>query len=70
MKLDFKHDGYSFITDDTCKLDSETLFLITSQNKRYYDALQDKPEVVFPTDLIDIWGLFSMKVVGVTGTNG
>jgi len=70
LKLDFKHDGYSSITDDTSKLDSETLFLITSQNKRYYDALQDKPEVIFPTDLIDIWGLSSMKVVGVTGTNG
>jgi len=70
LKLDFKHDGYSSITDDTSKLDSETLFLITSQNKRYYDALQDKPEVIFPTDLIDIWALASVKVVGVTGTNG
>jgi len=70
LKLDFKHDGYTSITDDTSKLDSETLFLITSQNKRYYDALQDKPEVIFPTNLIDIWSLPSMKVVGVTGTNG
>ncbi|MCF6244550.1 MAG: UDP-N-acetylmuramoyl-L-alanyl-D-glutamate--2,6-diaminopimelate ligase, partial [Sulfurovum sp.] len=70
MKLKFNHDGFEYLTDDTSKLDEKTLFLITSQNKRYYDVLETKPEVIFPTDLIDIWGLSSIKVVGVTGTNG
>lgn len=70
MKLDFNQDGYRFITDDTSKLDSESIFLITVQNKHYYDALAEKPEVTFPSDLIETWGLSTMKVVGVTGTNG
>ncbi len=70
MKLDFSKDTYKFITDDTAKLEEETLFLITAQNKGYYDALEEKPEIIFPSDLIEIWNLSSMKVVGVTGTNG
>jgi len=70
VKLDFDKDGYRFITDDTSKLDSQTLFLITAQNKHYYDALEEKPEFTFPADLIETWGLSTMKVVGVTGTNG
>lgn len=70
MRLDFDKDGYSFITDDTSRLDSKTIFLITAQNKHYYDALEKKPEVTFPSDLIEFWGLCAMKVVGVTGTNG
>ena len=70
MKLDFNKDGYTFITDDTSKLDSDTLFLITAQNRHYYDALAQKPEITFPSDLIETWGLSTMKVVGVTGTNG
>ena len=70
LKLDFEHNGHSYITDDTSKLDSKTLFLITSQNRHYYDKLEEKPEIIFPIDLIDIWGLGALKVVGVTGTNG
>ncbi len=70
LKLDFSYDGYTYITDDTSKLDNNTLFLITSQNKHYYDKLEKKPEVIFVIDLIDIWELSVMKVVGVTGTNG
>ena len=70
MKLDFNHDGYRYITDDTSELDNDTLFLVTSQNKHYFDTLDVKPNVIFPTDLIEVWALSSMKVVGVTGTNG
>jgi len=70
LKLDFNHDGYRYITDDTSELDNDTLFLVTSQNKHYFDTLDVKPNVIFPTDLIEVWALSSMKVVGVTGTNG
>ena len=70
LKLDFNYEGYTSITDDTSKLDRNTLLLVTSQNKHYYDKLDDKPEILFPSDLIDIWELSTMKVVGVTGTNG
>ena len=70
MKLPFNLEGYAFITDDTHAIDSETLFLKTYQNSRYYEALEDKPDFIDPTRLIALWGLDSMRVVGVTGTNG
>ncbi len=70
MKLDFQKDAYLFLTDDTSKLDENTLFLKTAQNSVYYDKLEVKPETLSVDSLISFWELAKMKVVGVTGTNG
>jgi len=70
VKLAFNEKGYDFITDDTSKLDDNTLFIKTSQNSPYYEKLDPKPECITSEELIAIWGLEKMKVVGVTGTNG
>jgi UDP-N-acetylmuramoyl-L-alanyl-D-glutamate--2,6-diaminopimelate ligase len=70
VKLNFNEKGYAYITDDTSQLDEQTLFIKTAQNSRYYDALEPKPEVIDSKELIALWGLDKMKVVGVTGTNG
>jgi UDP-N-acetylmuramoyl-L-alanyl-D-glutamate--2,6-diaminopimelate ligase len=70
VKLDFQKDGYLFLTDDTSKLDKETLFLKTAQNNQYYEKLDPKPQTLTVDELISFWGLDKMKVVGVTGTNG
>ena len=70
MKLDFQKDGYLFLTDDTSKLDKDTIFLKTAQNSVYYDKLEVKPETLTVEELISFWDLDKMRVVGVTGTNG
>ncbi len=70
MKLGFQKDAYLFLTDDTSKLDKDTLFLKTEQNSLYYDKLEVKPETLSVEELISFWELEKMKVVGVTGTNG
>jgi len=70
VKLTFNEKGFEFITDDTSKLDENTLFLKTAQNSHYYDKLDINPEFIISEELISIWGLEKMKVVGVTGTNG
>jgi UDP-N-acetylmuramoyl-L-alanyl-D-glutamate--2,6-diaminopimelate ligase len=70
LKLDFIKDDYTFITDDTSKLDTKTLFLKTAQNMPYYEKLEVKPKSITPDELIAAWELSDMKVVGVTGTNG
>ena len=70
LKLDFIKDTYTSITDDTTKLDSQTLFLKTAQNSVYFDTFETKPEYITPSELIVFWKLKEMKVVGVTGTNG
>jgi len=66
-----KKDGHTiFLSDNTSDLDSQTLFLKTEQNRQYYEKLDPKPLCMTPKELIALWGLESMKVVGVTGTNG
>jgi len=70
VKLNFNQKGYTYITDDTSQLDEQTLFIKTAQNSRYYDVLEPKPEVIEAKELIALWGLDKMRVVGVTGTNG
>ena len=70
MKIAFEKEGYKYLTDNTSKLDDETLFLKTAQNSFYYEKLDKKTEYITPSELILFWGLEKMKVVGVTGTNG
>jgi len=71
VKLAFdKREGFAFISDDTSALDSETLFLKTEQNKHYFEKLEIEPSYMTPDELITLWNLETMKVVGVTGTNG
>lgn len=70
MKIPFEKEHYHFLTDDTHKTDSQTLFLKTSQNNRYYAMLEEKPPVITPEELMAFWNLDQLKVVGVTGTNG
>ena len=71
MKLNFEEkDGFAFLSDDTNALDEKTLFLLTEQNRHYCQKLENKPMFITPWELISLWGLDQMKVVGVTGTNG
>jgi UDP-N-acetylmuramoyl-L-alanyl-D-glutamate--2,6-diaminopimelate ligase len=70
MRIDYKLDGYSYITDDTSSINEETLFLLTAQNQKYFGKLEVKPSFITPKNLISKWNLISIKAVGVTGTNG
>jgi len=70
VKLPFEQEGYRFLTDDTSVLDAHTLFLKTAQNSAYYEKLGTAPDYITPEELIALWGLDKIKVVGVTGTNG
>ena len=71
MKISFeKKKGYKYICDDTSLLDSTTLFLKTEQNKNYYESMDNKPAFIEPIELMILWEIDTMQVVGVTGTNG
>jgi len=70
VKIALNEKGYLFLGDDTSVLDENTLFLKTAQNSVYYEKLEPKPECITPDELIALWHLEEMKVVGVTGTNG
>ncbi len=70
MKIVFSKEGFGSLTDDTTAITEDTLFLLTAQNRKYYDLLLDKPVHITPEALIAHWELERIKAVGVTGTNG
>ena len=70
MKLEYNIDNYRYITDDTTAIAEDTHFLLTAQNKNYYEKLEHKVSFITPLELIEQWDLGRLKVVGVTGTNG
>ena len=69
MKIDFNLNGFRYLSDNTKEIDKDTLFLLTAQNEKYAKDLDIKNKIT-PKELIKLWELESVKVVGVTGTNG
>ena len=70
MTVAYNLDAYKYLTDDTTAINSETKFLLTAQNRKYFEKLEKKPNSITPLELITKWQLANLKVVGVTGTNG
>ena len=59
-----------YITEDTREVKEGVWFLKTAQNSKYAANLPQNAKIITPKELIKIWGLNSLKVVGITGTNG
>lgn len=70
MKIDYNKEGYRYLTDDTAEIAEGTLFLLTAQNRKYFEQLGEAVPYIQPEQLIQVWELESIKPVGVTGTNG
>lgn len=68
MKYPLK-SGY-FITEDSREATEDTYFLKTAQNSKYIDSLDKNAKIITPDALYKLWGLESVKVIGITGTNG
>ncbi|HHH19077.1 MAG TPA: UDP-N-acetylmuramoyl-L-alanyl-D-glutamate--2,6-diaminopimelate ligase [Campylobacterales bacterium] len=70
MKIQYTQGDYAYLTDDTSELDDSTLFLLTAQNRKYFETLEEEHPFITPPQLIETWTLTQIKAVGVTGTNG
>jgi len=57
------------ITEDTRKIDTNTYFLKTAQNSKYFNSAIGT-KILTPKKLIEFWKLNDLKVIGITGTNG
>ena len=68
--MKFEIENGLFVTEDTREAGADTYFLKTKLNSRYLDSLSSDVKIITPSELIDIWGLKDLKVVGITGTNG
>ena len=63
-------DRFRELTDNTQELRDGSLLLATTQNAPYRQDIGKSYESLTLKELIKLWDLEDMKVVGVTGTNG
>jgi UDP-N-acetylmuramoyl-L-alanyl-D-glutamate--2,6-diaminopimelate ligase len=72
LKYSIKNGDYNYITDDSKECGSECAFLQTEQNSKYLsDAKKNNPIAILNVDqLKKVYDIGSLKVVGLTGTNG
>ena len=70
LDITYRGNTYNYISDNTSDIDDMTLFVKTAQNSKYFDNLDTKLVYITPKELIALWKLSDMQVVGVTGTNG
>lgn len=63
-------EGY--ISDNSAECDKETAFLITPLSVKYLDDAKARGAMTFvaANELKDIFDLSSIKIIGITGTNG
>ncbi|MDD3465898.1 MAG: Mur ligase family protein, partial [Campylobacterales bacterium] len=61
-----------FISDNSSECDSNTAFLITPLSVKYTDDAKNRGVSTFvaANELKDIFDLSSIKIIGITGTNG
>jgi UDP-N-acetylmuramoyl-L-alanyl-D-glutamate--2,6-diaminopimelate ligase len=61
-----------FISDNSSECDADTAFLITPLSVKYLDDAKSKGVTVFvgANELKNIFDLSSIKIIGITGTNG
>lgn len=61
-----------YISDNSAECDSDTAFLITPLSVKYVDDAKAKGVSIFvlANELKDIFDLSSIKIIGLTGTNG
>ncbi len=58
------------ITDNSKESGSDVAFLATVQNSPYHKDIPKNSVIFTPSQLIERFGLDSVKIVGITGTNG
>jgi len=72
LKIQLPDTPYKFVTEDSQECDSETAFVLTSQNEKYLDNAKENGahSVVKAQDIAPLFGVNHIKIIGITGTNG
>lgn len=68
MKLSINN---KIFTDNTNELEKETIFVVSKQNEKFKDiAITGGFEIIESKDLKNYLDMSSIKIIGITGTNG
>jgi UDP-N-acetylmuramoyl-L-alanyl-D-glutamate--2,6-diaminopimelate ligase len=72
VKIQLPDTPYKFVSENSQECDSETAFVLTTQNKKYLDnaKVNGAHSIVKAEDIAPLFGVNHIKIIGITGTNG
>jgi len=72
LKIELPEQSYRYVTENSQECDSETAFVLTTQNRKYLEnAKQNNAHSIIKIeDIAELFGLNKIKIIGITGTNG
>ncbi|MEN4052635.1 MULTISPECIES: UDP-N-acetylmuramoyl-L-alanyl-D-glutamate--2,6-diaminopimelate ligase [Sulfurimonas] len=72
MKIELPNQAYKYVTENSQECDSETAFVLTTQNEKYLDDAKahNAHSIIKIADIAELFGVDKIKIIGITGTNG
>ena len=72
MKIELPNQPYRYVTENSQECDSETAFVLTSQNEKYLANAKENEahSIIKIKEIAHLFGVDKIKIVGITGTNG
>ncbi len=72
MKIELPNQSYKYVTENSQECDSETAFVLITQNERYLDDAKANGahSIIKIQEIAELFGVNDIKIVGITGTNG
>ena len=72
MKIELPNEEFKYITENSLECDKDTAFVLTNQNAKYLQNAKDNDahSIINIKDVVELFGIDKIKIVGITGTNG
>ena len=72
MKIELPNQAYKYVTENSQECDSDTAFVLTTQNEKYLDDAKQRGahSIIRIKEIAKLFGIDKIKIVGITGTNG
>ena len=72
MKIELPNQTFKFVTENSQECDSQTAFVLTTQNEKYLQNAKDNNahSIIGIKEIASLFGIDKIKIVGITGTNG
>jgi len=72
LKIELPNQPYKYVTENSQECDTQTAFVLTSQNEKYLQNAKDNAahSIIKIDEIANSFGVDKIKIVGITGTNG
>ena len=72
MRVELPNKEYKYVTENSKECNSQTAFVLTSQNEKYLDDAKknNAHSIIEISQIAELFGIDKIKIVGITGTNG